>query len=530
MKKILITGMLCLGTMAFSQVGIGTPQPHESAILDLTSKNKGFLPPRLTTVQRDSIAVKPAGLMIYNTDDNCMQYWNTASWIGDCTDNPGLPGSISTLDCSTPTNTGSLVAGTAASGVSSSIPYTGGNGGSYNAQTVTSTGVAGLTATLAAGNFATGNGGLTYTITGTPVSAGTASFAITIGGQSCTFTRTVASAVGSISTLNCSGATHNGTLIAGNAASSVSSVISYTGGNGGSHSGQTVNSTGVTGLTAKLSAGSFANGSGSLTYTITGTPSGAGTASFAINIGGKTCTLTRTVSGPLIRLGQTGGMSPFRPSTDPFRYQMANTANYGPNGIYNKISGFSNNPTSIYPSDGETGAQLKAKYDIINISGLGYMINADATNRLKDFVNLGGVLLVTLDYQGSGGYFFDDFCNSFGITGTNSLGPTNTTATTSTTSTPSLIFGDTRGVSLNVVGKSIKVSKSRLPTGSTILATAADGSAAAWTIAGYGGRVIFIWAEGVYQSGNVAGNVIDTPQEKFLHNVLAYAIDKAKGY
>jgi uncharacterized protein (TIGR02145 family) len=56
-----------------------------------------------------------------------------------------------------------------------------------------------------------------------------------------------------------------------------------------------VASTGVIGLTATLSAGTFANGSGALTYTITGTTSNGGTASFAINIGGQSCTLTRFV-------------------------------------------------------------------------------------------------------------------------------------------------------------------------------------------------------------------------------------------
>ena len=118
---------------------------------------------------------------------------------------------------------------------------------------------------------------------------------MSIGGQSCTLNVTVALA-GSIATLDCAGATNNGTLTSGTAASGVSSVISYTGGNGGSHSGQTVTSTGVTGLTAKLAAGSFATGTGNLTYTITGKPASSGTASFAINIGGQPCTLTRTVA------------------------------------------------------------------------------------------------------------------------------------------------------------------------------------------------------------------------------------------
>ncbi len=48
----------------------------------------------------------------------------------------------------------------------------------------------GLTATLAAGNFASGADSLTYTVTGTPDTAGTASFALEIGGQSCTLALT----------------------------------------------------------------------------------------------------------------------------------------------------------------------------------------------------------------------------------------------------------------------------------------------------------------------------------------------------
>ena len=101
---------------------------------------------------------------------------------------------------------------------------------------------------------------------------------------------------GTITALNCSSATNNGTLNATTTATGVTSVISYTGGNGGTHNGQVVASTGVTGLTATLQAGTFATGNGSLTYTITGTPSSDGTASFALSIGGKTCSLTRTVA------------------------------------------------------------------------------------------------------------------------------------------------------------------------------------------------------------------------------------------
>jgi uncharacterized protein (TIGR02145 family) len=203
-------------------------------------------------------------------------------------------GIITALSCSTAINSGTLTQGLAAASVSSTVPYTGGNGGTYTAQNVTSTGVTGLTATLAAGTLLSGAGSLTFNISGTPASSGTASFALSIGGQTCTLSRTVLP-LGAITALSCSTATNTGTLTQGTAAASVSSSVPYAGGNGGSHTGQTVTSTGVTGLTATLAAGNFASGVGSLTYTITGTPTSSGTASFALSIGGQTCTLARPV-------------------------------------------------------------------------------------------------------------------------------------------------------------------------------------------------------------------------------------------
>jgi len=100
---------------------------------------------------------------------------------------------------------------------------------------------------------------------------------------------------GSIQALLCNNGVSTGTLTAGDTASGVSSQIPYTGGNGGPHGGQSVTSTGVTGLTASVTAGVFANGSGSLSYTITGIPDTAGTAIFLLYIGGQICILERVV-------------------------------------------------------------------------------------------------------------------------------------------------------------------------------------------------------------------------------------------
>ena len=99
------------------------------------------------------------------------------------------PGKVSTIDCSNATNNGTLTTETAASNVNSVISYTGGNGGPFLGQTVTSIGVTGLIATLSLGTFTNGNGSLTYNITGTPSASGTATFAITIGGKDCNLVR-----------------------------------------------------------------------------------------------------------------------------------------------------------------------------------------------------------------------------------------------------------------------------------------------------------------------------------------------------
>jgi hypothetical protein len=61
-------------------VGIGTTAPDSEAILHLSSTTKGFLPPRMTTVQRDAIPTPPEGLVIYNTTTNVLNFHNGTAW------------------------------------------------------------------------------------------------------------------------------------------------------------------------------------------------------------------------------------------------------------------------------------------------------------------------------------------------------------------------------------------------------------------------------------------------------------------
>ncbi|MCF8469397.1 MAG: DUF2793 domain-containing protein [Parvibaculum sp.] len=63
------------------RIGIGTAAPDASAILDLASTTRGFLPPRMTSTERDAIATPATGLMIFNTTVTQPQYWNGSAWI-----------------------------------------------------------------------------------------------------------------------------------------------------------------------------------------------------------------------------------------------------------------------------------------------------------------------------------------------------------------------------------------------------------------------------------------------------------------
>ena len=99
----------------------------------------------------------------------------------------------------------------------------------------------------------------------------------------------------SISGFNCASASIVGKIIKGQPVSNVSATINYTGGNGKTYLTKSHTSTGVSGLSATLQAGTLANGEGTLVYTISGTPTTAGTANFAITFGGKSCSITIAV-------------------------------------------------------------------------------------------------------------------------------------------------------------------------------------------------------------------------------------------
>ena len=81
----ILTALLLFITATFTQaqVGVGTSSPNAAAQLDVSSTTKGFLPPRMTYAQRQSITTPPAGLFLWCS--NCgtngeLQVYNGTTW------------------------------------------------------------------------------------------------------------------------------------------------------------------------------------------------------------------------------------------------------------------------------------------------------------------------------------------------------------------------------------------------------------------------------------------------------------------
>lgn len=83
-KKRIIAMALLFSASIYSQVGIGTSNPSAKSILDLSATDKGFLLPRMTTVQRVAMApnnTTDRGMQVYDIDTLSIWYWNGSSWI-----------------------------------------------------------------------------------------------------------------------------------------------------------------------------------------------------------------------------------------------------------------------------------------------------------------------------------------------------------------------------------------------------------------------------------------------------------------
>ncbi len=178
-----------------AQTTVGGNTPDNSSMLDVQSTSKGVLFPRMTTTQRDAIEHPATSLMIFNTTTICLEINLGTEEEPDWAPISCNEGSIAALDCDNADLGGLLVADEAIDGISLSVAYTGGTAGSHDGDLAVSTGVTGITATLAAGSFNAGSGTLTYELSGMFSGEGTAGFPLSIGGQSCTVSLDVPTSV-----------------------------------------------------------------------------------------------------------------------------------------------------------------------------------------------------------------------------------------------------------------------------------------------------------------------------------------------
>lgn len=180
MKKTTSAFAFMLSTIIFGQVGIKTQTPHASSDLELGSHDKALYLNRVANPPND-IANPQPGMMLYDTTLHCIRIYQgqPPAW-SVCL--KGTVGTITALTCTSAAfSPATATQGTGYSGTLT-IPYTGGNGGTYAAQSFVQNG---LTFTLTAGTFANGAGNLVYSVSGTPTASGTTSVNVTAGGQSC---------------------------------------------------------------------------------------------------------------------------------------------------------------------------------------------------------------------------------------------------------------------------------------------------------------------------------------------------------
>jgi len=88
MKNTLSVLLLLVTVATSAQVKISAPdanpQPDASAMLEVESATKGMLLPRMDATERNAITSPAAGLVIYNTTTQCMEYYDGAKWTSIC--------------------------------------------------------------------------------------------------------------------------------------------------------------------------------------------------------------------------------------------------------------------------------------------------------------------------------------------------------------------------------------------------------------------------------------------------------------
>ena len=65
---------------ADNYLGVGNVNEDPSAILEVVSTTQGFLPPVMTTTQKDAITTPAEGLVVYDVTLHKLSVWTGAAW------------------------------------------------------------------------------------------------------------------------------------------------------------------------------------------------------------------------------------------------------------------------------------------------------------------------------------------------------------------------------------------------------------------------------------------------------------------
>ena len=88
----LVFALLASGFVSHAQIKVGDNPTtlNAAAVLEIESITKGFLLPRMTDTQMNAIVSPPAGLMVYNTTNNCTYIYKGGAWASLCASTPSL--------------------------------------------------------------------------------------------------------------------------------------------------------------------------------------------------------------------------------------------------------------------------------------------------------------------------------------------------------------------------------------------------------------------------------------------------------
>lgn len=429
--KIITLFLLLIGcTLLFGQnnngsVGINTSSPNTNTVLDVVSGNndKGILIPRLTEIQRNAITIdktKDDGLTIYNTTEDCFNYWSLADdeWKSVCGQ---LGKAVFTVDCSNTVAMGSYV---------KSKELTASN---YLKVTVNVTKIGNYTISASTNNgynfYGTGvflNLGTQVVQIpgqGTPLNIQTDNLVINANGTDVTCTPPVSINVLSPAatyTMSCGKATVNGVYKVGvplTSSNTITLPVNVT-----ALGSYTVTTNTVDGISFSASGTFSTTGSQNITLAGTGTPSSTSVKTLTLTSDSQggvstTCTVNVVVVIPIKRLLSIGT------SENGYGYNLSGTAASGR--MISSSSNFGTSISSVVKSEGFTRingtnspslAQLQGWLQgstPVDILVLGYSWTPSDTEAdvIADYLVKGGVVLAFSESNAGMQRFFRDVFN-----------------------------------------------------------------------------------------------------------------------